>query len=60
MQLLSNKEKKAIESATETLSTHFMVTLPDLLSKVRVYSLVVGWVLYNKTGIYWLHEQLVH
>ena len=39
---MSNKEKKAIEVATETLSTHFMVTLPDLLSKVSAVSIFIG------------------
>ena len=39
---MSNKEKKAIETATETLSAHFMVALPDLLSKVSIHSVVGG------------------
>ncbi len=35
-QLMSNKEKKVLEEAKETLSTSLMVALPDLISKVCV------------------------
>lgn len=36
VQVLSNKEKKAIEECKEELSEHLMVTLPQLMAKVAI------------------------
>ena len=41
LQLLSTKEKRAMEDAKQELSSHFMNTLPDLISKAYTNTLCI-------------------